>query len=78
MKTTIDLPDGLAAEARAFAKESGATLRDLVVAGLRHELAARRAGVRVDFAFPTATGSGLVAGLVPADAIERSYGLPEA
>lgn len=37
MKTTIDLPDALAAEARAVARAQGASLRELVVAGLRSE-----------------------------------------
>jgi len=33
MKTTIELPDALAREAKEFARERGTTLRDLVVEG---------------------------------------------
>lgn len=75
MKTTIDIPDALAREAKAVAQESGATLRELVVAGLRAEVDRRTADVVVDFTFPTAQGEGLVAELDPEDAIARSYGL---
>ena len=38
MKTTIELPDDLAQEARRVAAESGTTLRSLVEEGLRREL----------------------------------------
>lgn len=76
MKTTIDLPDALASEAKAVARESGTTLRDLMVSGLRRELAERESVPRVDFVFPTASGTGLVADLEPGHQIARSYGLP--
>ncbi|MFT4219058.1 MAG: hypothetical protein QM611_00860 [Microbacterium sp.] len=76
MKTTIDLPDSLAMEAKATARAEGTTLRELVVEALRGELDRRRSVGPVDFHFPTAGGSGLVAELDPADAIARSYGLP--
>lgn len=39
MRTTIDLPDDLLKQAKILAVQRGATLRDLVAAGLRAELA---------------------------------------
>ncbi len=77
MKTTIDLPDALADEARRLAHESGTTLRELVMSGLRHELRARRDQARVDFVFPTFGGSDPALEVSPESAIHRSYGLPE-
>ena len=40
MKTTIDIPDALLEAARVAARERGTTLRDVVTAGLRAQLAA--------------------------------------
>lgn len=78
MKTTIDLPDALALEAREAARQGGTTLRALIVDGLRNELARRRESTdSVEFVFPTYAGQGLVIDLDPADAIARSYGLIE-
>ena len=77
MKTTIDLPDALAEEARATAQAQRTTLRELMIAALRAEIDRRRVVGPVDFHFPTVDGSGLVADLDPADAIGRSYRLPE-
>ncbi|WP_010148027.1 DUF2191 domain-containing protein [Serinicoccus profundi] len=76
MKTTIDIPDALALEAKGVAARSGATLRELVVAGLRAEVDRRGAAVEVDFHFPTMDGQGLVAALAPEDVVDRSYGFP--
>ncbi len=74
MKTTIELPDELADAARSVAREQGTTLRDLMVTGLREEIARRTVpSVRPDFVFPTAGGVGLL--VEPAEAIERSYGI---
>ena len=74
MKTTIELPDALAREAKALAHEQGVTLRELVVDGLRSELERRgNASVRVDFQFPTYGGDGLRPGIDWADAVELSY-----
>lgn len=72
MKTTIEIPDALAEQARAH----GVTLRELVVSGLRHEIARRGATASVDFRLPTMGGDALVTDLEPGQAIERSYGLP--
>lgn len=76
MKTTIELPDALASEAKQLALDEGTSLRELVISGLRRELDDRRGRVKVDFVFPTAGGTGLVADLDPRDALARSYGLP--
>lgn len=76
MKTTIDIPDALAQEAKAVARGSGTTLRELVVAGLRAEVERRGAAVVVDFHFPTVAGEGVVTELAPEDVVHRSYGLP--
>lgn len=76
MKTTIEIPDGLAREAKELAHSSGTTLRELVVAGLRVEVERRRSTPRVDFVFPAVGGEGLSAGLTPAEALARSYDLP--
>jgi len=77
MKTTIDLPDALAADARELARAQGVSLRDLVVAGLRAEVD-RRSGdaPRVDFAFVTVSGDGLQPGVDPARLTELAYDLP--
>lgn len=75
MKTTIDLPDALALEAKEMARETGVTLRDLVISGLRAEIASRRAAPRVDFVFPTVGGRGVSAGISPGQVIALSYGL---
>lgn len=78
MKTTIELPDSLAAEAKAIAQAQRTTLRELMVTALRTEIDRRRDPIAVEFNFPTFGGQGLVVGLDPADAIERSYGLASA
>ena len=43
MKTTIDLPDDLLQEAKIVAAQRRTTLRELVLTGLRHSLAATSA-----------------------------------
>jgi hypothetical protein len=74
MKTTIELPDALASEAKALAHQQGTTLRELVVDGLRSELERRsRSTERVDFVFPTFGGDGLRPGVEWADLVELSY-----
>jgi hypothetical protein len=74
MKTTIELPDALAREAKALAHEQGVTLRELVVDGLRSEVERRgHPSLRVDFQFPTFGGDGLRPGVDWADVVELSY-----
>ena len=38
MKTTVDIPDSLFAEAKAVAKKKGTTLRELITDGLRQTI----------------------------------------
>lgn len=77
MKTTIDLPDALAREAKELAHRHGVSLRELVVEGLRSEVARRSAApTTMDFVFPTVGGKGLAVELDPASVIAASYGLP--
>lgn len=77
MKTTIDLPDALADQARELARAQGLTLRELVVEGLRGELERRgTTPPRVDFVFATVRGDGRPSELTAEEAIARSYGLP--
>lgn len=77
MKTTVELPDSLVAEARALARARGSTLRELVTAGLRAELDRRRADALTRrFVFPTASGPGLAAGVDPRHLREQAYDLP--
>ncbi len=74
MKTTIEIPDALAEDARRVARAGGTTLRDLVVTGLMAEVERRRNAPRVEFTFPTVGGRGLVVDLAPGEVIDRSYG----
>jgi len=78
MKTTIDLPDDLAAEARAAAAESRTTLREMMITALRTELDRRGRLGPVDFHFPTVNGNGIAIEFDPEATITRSYGLPNA
>ena len=77
MKTTIELPDDLAAEAKSTARSQHTSLRELMLTGLRAEIDRRQAIGPVDFKFRTVGGDGLVADLSPADVIRRSYDLPD-
>lgn len=76
MKTTIDLPDALAREAKELAHRQGVSLRELVVEGLRSEVARRSTVAEVDFVFPTVGGRGLAVDIHPGAVIAASYGLP--
>jgi hypothetical protein len=74
MKTTIEVPDALAVEAKALAHRQGVTLRELVVEGLRAEVERRsQPATRVDFHFPTFGGDGLRPGVEWADLVDLSY-----
>ena len=75
MKTTIDLPDALATEAKRVARERKTTLRELVVNGLRLELERDRSP-RPDFAFPLADGRGVSPDLEASDVITRAARKP--
>ncbi|PRY63242.1 hypothetical protein BCF74_10274 [Knoellia remsis] len=60
MKSTFELPDALAREAKELARAQSTTVRDLVVTGLRREIDRRTSDrSRPDFVFPTADGEGL-------------------
>ncbi len=76
MKTTIELPDALAREAKKFAREQGTTLRDLVVEGLRAEVDRRSHAPRMDFQFRTVGGRGLQLGIDPRQLTDLGYDLP--
>ena len=66
MKTTIEIPDALLAEARRAAERQGITLRALVETGLRRVLGERRsAGFRLRRA--TFGGQGLQPGIREGD-----------
>jgi hypothetical protein len=79
MKTTVELPEALVAQARQVARERRSTLRALIEAGLRAEIDRQRAAaLKRAFRFPTASGSGLQAGADPRRLHEYAYDLPPA
>lgn len=79
MKTTIELPDALAAEARRVAREQGVTLREVVERGLRAELDRRTAPPEpVPFRFTTYSGRGLRPNVDPGRLTDYAYDLPPA
>ncbi len=67
MKTTIELSDELAKQARQAARAEGTTLRALVEEGLQRSLEARRKRLRRELDFPTFGGSGLASGMDASD-----------
>ena len=74
MKTTIEIPDALAQEAKEIALAQGATLRELVISGLRAEVERRSAPTTVqDFRLHTVTGRGLRPGVDPQRLTELAY-----
>lgn len=76
MKTTVELPDSLVAEAREIAHQGGTSLRELLTAGLRTELERRRSGAAGRrFHFPAAGGTGLKPGVDPRALHEHAYDL---
>jgi predicted transcriptional regulator len=77
MKTTIELPDDLVRQVRDVARESGVTMRELVVEGLRSELARRATPTpTVDFVFTAVEGQGLADDVAAGEAIAASYETP--
>ncbi len=74
MKTTVELPDELLRQVRDLARERGVTMRELMVEGLRSELARRtQPGPKVAFAFTAVDGPGLAPRLAPGDVVALSY-----
>lgn len=64
MKTTVELPDALLADARALAERDGTTLKALLEAGLRHVVKERkRRAQRVPPRVVTFGGDGLQPGV---------------
>jgi hypothetical protein len=63
MKTTVDIADPLLRQAKRLAARRGITLRDVVEAGLRKELAGDREAARPPLRTHCYEGKGLQAGL---------------
>lgn len=59
MKTTVELPDALLAEAKRAAAEDGTTLRELVERGLRRVLHQRAQGGRFRLRDASVDGHGV-------------------
>ena len=73
MKTTIDIPDALAAEARSVARDTGTTLRDLMISGLRSEIERRSTRPQGEFRLHVMGGNGLRVGVDPSRLTELAY-----
>jgi hypothetical protein len=76
MKTTVEIPEELIREVKQLGAETGATMRELIVEGLRREIERRRTRPPADFVFRTVDGGGLAPGIDPKDVIRLSYELP--
>ncbi|MFT4011752.1 MAG: hypothetical protein QM655_17105 [Nocardioidaceae bacterium] len=77
MKTTVELPDELLRQVKDVSQREGVTMRELLIEGLRTELARRQAPLpHVDFVFTSFGGEGLAPDLETGDVIATSYGLP--
>lgn len=77
MKTTIELPDALAREARQLARQRNLSLKELVTEGLRMEIERLRSQeLEAEFRFRTVGGSGLRPGVDPQSLAARAYDLP--
>ena len=68
MRTTIDIPDSLAAEVRARVSQQGRTLRDVVIESLRMTLSRPLGAFTLQDAAFTGT-TGFVAGVGPESAL---------
>lgn len=73
MKTTIELPDALAREARSVAQAQGTTLRALMLAGLRSELDRRTGPAPAEFRLHVIDGNGMRSDVDPARLTELAY-----
>lgn len=67
MKTTVEIPDALAEEAKALARRERTTLRALIEAGLRHVLRERGRPGRFELRDASFGGRGLQPGLREGD-----------
>jgi hypothetical protein len=63
MKTTVEIPDSLLAEARKLAARHGTTLRVLIVEGLRRSVAERKRANAFRLRKATFKGAGLQPGV---------------
>ena len=59
MKTTVEIGDALCEEAKSVAVEEGTTLRELIEAGLRHEIERRRSRAAFKLSKKSFRGEGL-------------------
>lgn len=73
MKTTVELPDSLAQEARSIAQAQGTTLRALMLAGLRGELDRRTGPAPAKFRLHVIDGNGMRSDVDPAQLTELAY-----
>jgi hypothetical protein len=77
MKTTIELPDALARQAREVAREHHLSLKELVTEGLRAEIERLSSSTpHPEFHFRTVPGQGLEPGVAPQSLTDRAYDLP--
>lgn len=73
MKTTVEIPDELIREVKELVRTQGLTLRELVVDGLRSEVARRTdPSPRAEFSFPSGRSGGFVGGV--REIVSASYG----
>jgi hypothetical protein len=77
MKTTIELPDALAEQARIIARQQNVTLRELVTEGLRAEIERRSVPRQArPFRFRSVGGQGLHEDVAPQSLTRLAYDLP--
>jgi hypothetical protein len=66
MKTTVEIPDALLAEARKLAAREGTTVRALIEQGLRHIIRERKRAAAFRLRKATFKGDGLQPGVAAA------------